>query len=57
MFVTSLANFIWPRYGQALLDVMASVYPGYHATPSFGQMTVGPVYGLLDRAVVGAVFA
>ena len=57
MFVTGLANLIWPGYGQALLYVMASLYPGYQGTPSVGQVIIGTLYGLLDGAVVGAVFA
>lgn len=57
MFVTSLANLIWPGYGQAFLDVMASLYPGYTATASFGQVIIGALYGILDGAVAGAVFA
>ena len=57
MFLTGLANLIWPGYGQALLYVMASVYPGYQGTPSVGQVIIGTLYGLLDGAVVGAVVA
>lgn len=57
MFLTGLANLIWPGYGQALLYVMASVYPGYQATASIGQVIIGTLYGLLDGAVVGAVIA
>ena len=57
MFVTGLANLIWPGYGQAFLDVMASLYPGYTATASFGQVIIGVLYGILDGAVAGAVFA
>ena len=57
MFVTGLANLIWPGYGQAFLDVMASLYPGYTATASFGQVIIGALYGILDGAVAGAVFA
>ena len=57
MFVTGVGNLLVPGYGQGLLDVMASVYPGYTATPSFGQVIIGTFYGLLDGAVVGAVFA
>lgn len=57
MFLTGLANLIWPGYARAFLEVMASVYPGYHATASFGQVIVGTLYGLLDGAVAGAVFA
>ncbi len=36
---------------------MASVYPGYAATPTVGQVIIGTLYGLLDGVVVGAVFA
>ncbi len=57
MFLTGLGNLIWSGYGQAFLDAMASLYPGYTATPSFGQVIVGALYGLLDGAVTGAVFA
>ncbi len=57
MLLTGLGNLIWPGYGQALLDVMASVYPGYDAAPSMGQVIIGTLYGVLDGVVVGAVFA
>ena len=57
MFVTGLANLIWDGYGEDFLDVMASVYPGYDATASFGQVIIGTLYGLLDGAVGGAVVA
>ncbi len=55
MFVTGCANLVWGGFGQAFLDVMASFYPGYDATPSFGQVMVGTLYGLLDGVVVGAI--
>ena len=57
MLLTGLGNLIWPGYGQALLYVMASVYPGYDGTPSVSQVIIGTLYGVLDGAVVGAVFA
>ena len=57
MFVTGVGNLLIPGYGQALLDVMASVYPGYTATPTVAQVIIGTLYGLLDGAIVGAVFA
>ena len=56
MFVTGVGNLLVPGYGQALLDVMASVYPGYEATP-IGQVIIGTLYGVLDGAMGGAVFA
>jgi hypothetical protein len=57
MFLTGLANLAWPGYGQGFLEMMASVYPGYEATGSFGEVLVGTLYGLVDGAVVGAVYA
>ncbi len=57
MFVTGLANMIWPTYGQDFLQAMASIYPGYKATASFGQVIVGSLYGVVDAAIIGAVFA
>ena len=57
MFLTGLGNLISPGYGQAFLDVMASVYPGYTAEPNFGQAVIGGLYGALDGAVGGAVLA
>jgi hypothetical protein len=36
---------------------MASLYPGYHATPSVGQAIVGALYALADAAIAGAIFA
>jgi hypothetical protein len=57
MFLTGVANLIWPSYGQEFLRVMGSVYPGYHVTPSFGQVIVGTLYGLVDGAIGGAIFA
>ena len=57
MFLTGIANMIWPSYGQEFLKTMASVYPGYGAAPIFGQVILGTLYGLADGAIAGAVFA
>ena len=57
ILLTGLANLIWPSYGHDFLQVMASVYPGYHATRSFGEVVVGTLYGLVDAGVGGAVIA
>jgi hypothetical protein len=56
MLLTGSANLIWPTYGREFLQVMASVYPGYHAARSFGQVLIGTLYGLADGAVCGIVF-
>ena len=57
ILLTGLANLVWPGYGRAFLDVMASVYPGYHATRDFTQVIVGTLYGVLDAGIGGALAA
>lgn len=57
ILLTAVANLAWPGYGQELLQVMASVYPGYEATASLGGVIVGTLYALVDGAIAGAVFA
>jgi hypothetical protein len=57
MFLTGMANLIWPTYGQNFLQLMASVYPGYNAAPSLLQVMVGALYGIADGAIGGALFA
>ena len=56
LLVVSLANLIWPGYGQAFLNLMASVYPGYQAAASIGQVGLGTIYGLLDGLIAGLIF-
>jgi hypothetical protein len=57
MLVMGLTNLIWSSYGQQFLQLMASVYPGYHATRSFVEVIVGTLYGAVDGFIGGAVFA
>ena len=56
IFITSVANLIWSGYGVAFLQAMASVYPGYHASRSIGDVIVGTLYALVDGAICGLVF-
>ncbi len=55
ILVTGIANLIWPTYGIAFLEMLASVYPGYQGTASFDQVLVGTLYGVLDGLVGGLV--
>jgi hypothetical protein len=57
VLLVGIANLIWPNYGQAFLELVASIYPGYTADPRVGQLIVGTLYGLVDGAVGGAVIA
>ena len=54
---TGLLNLIWPPYGEHFLITMSSVYPGYHATRTIGDVLVGAGYGTVDGAVAGALVA
>ena len=49
-------NLIWSGYGRAFLQLMASIYPGYHAAGSAGDLIVGTLYALVDGAIGGLVF-
>lgn len=57
MLGMGLANLGSSNYGQQFLQTMASVYPGYHATRSIGEVIVGTLYGAADGLIGGAVFA
>ena len=57
VFLVGVANLIWPSYGQQFLRLVASIYPGYHATATFVQVIVGTLYAVVDALVCGAIFA
>ena len=52
-----VCNLVWPNYGEAFLQLCASIYPGYHATRGIADVLTGFGYALVDGAVGGAVFA
>jgi len=56
LFLTGIVNLVWPKYGVSFLQVMASVYPGYHANGSLGDLIVGTLYAFVDGALCGLVF-
>ena len=44
-------------YGKDFLLVVASVYPGYKGTPTYGDALIGGLYALVDGAISGALIA
>lgn len=56
MLAVTLANLIWPGYGQAFLDVIASIYPGFVPGTGISAVIVGTIYGFVDAAIGGAIF-
>jgi len=56
-FLLGVANLFWPPYGGTWLEVVASVYPGYQVTATFGAVIVLTLYAAIDGAIAGAVLA
>ena len=57
MLVVGLINLADPAYGQEFLRLMSSVYPGADTTRTLTRVLVGCVYGFIDGAVAGWLFA
>lgn len=56
VLLVGILNLISSGYGVAFLKLIASIYPGYHASGSFGDLIVGTLYALVDGAICGLVF-
>jgi hypothetical protein len=54
VFLVGVAHLLWPGYGGAFLDLIASIYPGYHVG-GFATVIVGTLYAALDGGVGGNV--
>jgi hypothetical protein len=55
--VVGLMNQVGGDYGAHLLDFASSIYPGYGGPAGFGSVLAVTLYGLVDGAVCGAIFA
>lgn len=52
-----IGGLLAPGYGDALLSMMASVYPGFDNTGEMGDLLVGAAYAFGDGLVAGLLFA
>ncbi|MCP5111841.1 MAG: hypothetical protein GY953_13505 [bacterium] len=57
LLLVGLLNLASADYGSAFLEMVASIYYGYHASGSFGDLIVGVLYALVDGAISGLFFA
>ena len=57
LLLTSALNLIWPGYGQAFLEAMSSVYPGYKVDSGISGVITGTLYALVDGGIAGALLA
>ena len=51
-----LVNLVQPEYGIGFLTVLRSIYPGFDASGTVGDVVTGTLYALVDGAVFGLVF-
>lgn len=56
IFIVGIVNLTSPPYGRAFLELVASIYPGYHPGPGLWPVTVASLYGLVDGTIGGAIF-
>ena len=57
LLVVGLINLAAPSYGVAFLRGMGSVYPGFYHARDFADVLLGTLYGLVDGAIGGWLFA
>lgn len=55
VMLCAFAYLLWPPYAEGFLKVLASVYPGYTAEPTFGGMVNVTLYALIDGALGGLI--
>lgn len=57
LLILGSANLLFPGYASNFLDIIGSVYPGYHPGTGIASVVIGALYGLVDAAIGGAIFA
>ena len=57
ILVLGLMGLIRPGYGEDLLSIFTSVYPGFDNSGSIADLIVGTLYGLADGGIGGFLFA
>jgi hypothetical protein len=58
VLLVGIGNLVFSGYGEAFLQFVDSIYPGYHyGIRGFGGVIVATLYAALDGFVVGVVFA
>lgn len=57
LLLTGIGNLIWAGYGNAFLEAMSSVYPGYKVDSGVTGVITGTLYALVDGGVAGGLFA
>lgn len=56
VFLVAVCHRFYPSYGDAFLNMVSSIYPGFHPG-GFRGAAVGGLYAAFDGAVCGALIA
>ncbi|MCZ6804462.1 MAG: hypothetical protein O7D86_11150 [Proteobacteria bacterium] len=57
LLIVGSANMMFPGYASGFLEVIGSIYPGYHPGTGFFSVIIGSMYGVVDAGIGGAIFA
>ena len=57
MLIVGLIHLADASYGAEFLRMMSSVYPGADTTRTIGSVLLGTLYGVIDGAIAGWLFA
>ena len=58
VMLIGIANLLFPGYGVAFLQIIDSIYPGYHFGKwGLGGVIVATLYAALDGFILGVLFA
>lgn len=56
VLLVGLVNLLSPSYGLSFLQMVSSVYPGFHISRTIGDVLIGTGYALVDGAIAALVF-
>lgn len=58
VLLIGITNLLFPGYGVAFLQIVDSIYPGYHFGKwGFGGVIVATLYAALDGFILSVLFA
>jgi hypothetical protein len=57
MLLIGVVNLVDPQYGAGFLALIGSVYPGLHFSHGWENLIARTVYGFVDGAIGGLLFA
>ena len=57
LLIVSSTNMMFPGYAVNFLEVVGSIYPGYHPGTGISSIIIGSFYAVIDAGIAAAIFA